>query len=77
MIPPLEIPKPGRRVLLLEGVHDRAADRLREAGYQLHVESSNLSEEEPSVDGWSFNSPLRGLPNVILTPHIGGSTEEA
>jgi D-3-phosphoglycerate dehydrogenase len=33
--------------------------------------------EEPSGNSDSFASQLRGLPNVILTPHIGGSTEEA
>jgi D-3-phosphoglycerate dehydrogenase len=33
--------------------------------------------EEPASAGEEFTSALRGLPNVILTPHIGGSTEEA
>lgn len=33
--------------------------------------------EEPSAKGDKFISVLQGLPNVILTPHIGGSTEEA
>jgi D-3-phosphoglycerate dehydrogenase len=32
---------------------------------------------EPHGRGDEFVSELRGLPNVILTPHIGGSTEEA
>ena len=32
---------------------------------------------EPSSNSDRFNSPLQGLGNVILTPHIGGSTEEA
>ncbi len=32
---------------------------------------------EPTNGNEPFLSPLQGLPNVILTPHIGGSTEEA
>ena len=32
---------------------------------------------EPRSNDDIFESPLRGLDNVILTPHIGGSTEEA
>jgi D-3-phosphoglycerate dehydrogenase len=33
--------------------------------------------EEPKSNDDPFKSPLQGLPNVILTPHVGGSTEEA
>jgi D-3-phosphoglycerate dehydrogenase len=49
-----------------------------------HLESGHLSGAavdvfpvEPKGRGDEFVSELRGLPNVILTPHIGGSTEEA
>jgi D-3-phosphoglycerate dehydrogenase / 2-oxoglutarate reductase len=49
-----------------------------------HLRSGHLAgaavdvfPEEPRSAGEEFVSELRGLPNVILTPHIGGSTEEA
>jgi D-3-phosphoglycerate dehydrogenase len=32
---------------------------------------------EPSSNADAFVSPLQGLENVILSPHVGGSTEEA
>lgn len=33
--------------------------------------------EEPKTNADPFSSELTGLPNLILTPHIGGSTSEA
>lgn len=33
--------------------------------------------QEPASNKDKFKSSLQGIPNVILTPHIGGSTEEA
>lgn len=33
--------------------------------------------EEPKASGEAFDSPLRKFDNVLLTPHIGGSTVEA
>ncbi len=49
-----------------------------------HIESGHLTGAavdvfpvEPKTSGEEFVSSLRGLPNVILTPHVGGSTEEA
>jgi D-3-phosphoglycerate dehydrogenase / 2-oxoglutarate reductase len=54
------------------------------AALRRHLESGHLAGAavdvfpvEPHGRGDEFVSELRGLPNVILTPHIGGSTEEA
>jgi D-3-phosphoglycerate dehydrogenase / 2-oxoglutarate reductase len=58
-------------------VVDHAA--LRRAILSGHVAGAAIDvfPEEPKGRGEEFVSELRGLPNVILTPHIGGSTEEA
>lgn len=39
--------------------------------------AADVFPDEPASAREEFLSPLRGLPNVILTPHIGGSTAEA
>jgi D-3-phosphoglycerate dehydrogenase len=44
---------------------------------QLAGAAIDVFPEEPSSNKEKFKSPLQGLSNVILTPHIGGSTEEA
>jgi D-3-phosphoglycerate dehydrogenase / 2-oxoglutarate reductase len=51
---------------------------------QEHIRSGHIAGAaidvfpvEPKAQGDPFESELRGLPNVILTPHVGGSTEEA
>jgi D-3-phosphoglycerate dehydrogenase len=54
-------------------------DGLVEALNGGHISGAALDvfPAEPKGAGDSFVSPLRGMDNVILTPHIGGSTEEA
>ena len=54
------------------------------AALRRHLDSGHVAgaavdvfPAEPKGRGDEFVSELRGLPNVILTPHIGGSTEEA
>jgi D-3-phosphoglycerate dehydrogenase len=56
-------------------VIDALADALRSG----HVGGAavDVYPAEPESNSDGFESPLRGLANVIMTPHIGGSTEEA
>lgn len=52
---------------------------LKKALLEGHVSGAAIDvfPEEPSGNSDPFKSELQGLNNVILTPHIGGSTEEA
>jgi D-3-phosphoglycerate dehydrogenase len=51
------------------------AEALREG--RLRGAAVDVFPVEPRSNAERFVSPLQGLENVILTPHIGGSTEEA
>lgn len=51
------------------------ADALRSS--HLAGAAIDVFPVEPKSNKDEFTSPLRGLDNVILTPHVGGSTEEA
>jgi len=54
-------------------------DALAEALKSKHLSGAAIDVYpwEPEKNGDKFETPLQGLSNVILTPHIGGSTEEA
>ena len=54
-------------------------DALAEALHAKHLHGAAIDvfPLEPQANGDEFLSPLRGLDNVLLTPHIGGSTQEA
>ena len=72
--------KPGARLLnLSRGTVvdlDALADALRSG--QVGGAAVDVYPTEPEANqSTGFKSPLTGLPNVIMTPHIGGSTLEA
>ena len=54
-------------------------DALVDALQSRHLSGAAIDvfPSEPKTAAEEFLSPLRGLDNVLLTPHVGGSTEEA
>jgi D-3-phosphoglycerate dehydrogenase len=54
---------------------DALAQALRDG--HLRGAAIDVFPVEPGSNAEPFRSPLQGLDNVILTPHVGGSTEEA
>ncbi|MFD6136766.1 phosphoglycerate dehydrogenase [Isoptericola sp. NPDC060257] len=71
--------KPGAIFLNLSRGFVVDVEALREHILSGHLGGAavDVFPTEPKKRGDGFTSPLRGLPNVILTPHVGGSTEEA
>lgn len=71
--------KPGAVFLNLSRGFVVDVEALRENILSGHLGGAavDVFPSEPKKRGDAFDSELRGLPNVILTPHVGGSTEEA
>ena len=71
--------KPGAIFLNLSRGFVVDTEALADAVISGHVSGAavDVFPEEPKKRGDDFESKLRNLPNVILTPHIGGSTLEA
>jgi len=72
--PQLDLVKPGLRVINAArgGIYDIGALIAGLKSGKLGGVALDVFEEEPCTD-----SPLFGMPNVICTPHLGASTEEA
>jgi D-3-phosphoglycerate dehydrogenase len=71
--------KPGAYLLNLSrgSVVDVAALARALGSGRLAGAAADVFPAEPESNTDDFATELRGLPNVILTPHVGGSTEEA
>ena len=74
-----ELMKPGALFINLSRGHVVDVASLHAALVSGHLGGAAIDvfPEEPRANGDPFTSPLATLDNVILTPHIGGSTEEA
>lgn len=81
MMGPEQIAKMKRRAVLINASRGTVVDinALADALRSKHLLGAavDVYPEEPSSNDVRFESPLCGLDNVILTPHIGGSTVEA
>jgi D-3-phosphoglycerate dehydrogenase len=71
--------RPGAVLLNLSRGHVVDLDALAASIRAGHVGGAavDVFPEEPLSNRDPFDCPLRGLPNVLLTPHVGGSTAEA
>jgi D-3-phosphoglycerate dehydrogenase len=71
--------RPGSYLLNLSRGNVVVIEALAEALEKGHLRGAavDVFPSEPAANGPGFESALRGQRNVILTPHIGGSTEEA
>lgn len=75
----LDLMKPGSYVINASRGKVLNIDDLAEAIRSGHIAGAavDVFPEEPKSNQDPFRTPLQNLPNVILTSHIGGSTEEA
>ncbi|HGJ5875597.1 MAG TPA: phosphoglycerate dehydrogenase [Arsenophonus sp.] len=75
----LTLMKPG--AILINASRGTVVDipALSEALKSQHISGAAIDvfPKEPASNGDPFSSPLMEFDNVILTPHIGGSTQEA
>ncbi|MBD8876344.1 phosphoglycerate dehydrogenase [Roseibium polysiphoniae] len=81
MITATEIAKMKKGAFLINNARGKVVDidALAAALKAKHLAGAAIDvfPVEPKSNNDEFVSPLRGLDNVILTPHVGGSTEEA
>ncbi|SHM19689.1 phosphoglycerate dehydrogenase [Roseibium suaedae] len=81
MITATEIAKMKKGAFLINNARGKVVDleALADALKSGHLAGAavDVFPSEPKSNKDEFTSPLRGLDNVILTPHVGGSTEEA